>query len=203
MARFPKPKRPVHLLIAVAIAAVLSMATVPVGVVAAKEPATLMGLTFPARVAGLHIGETHNFEKKTSGLGYSVEYLKPGWKINVYIHDLGKPSIPDDPESDVVRSQLKQAMNDIFSSGRKGTYDNVELKHQYTIADSEKRNRLLCSAFQYVLKTAGDVDSFLCVTSWKGKFVKFRMTTRRSTNAAQDVAKKFLDAWVGVLWPLG
>ncbi len=202
MGHFLKPEHLARLPATAVVAVGLFLAAVHVGEIAAKEPPTLMGLTFPAQVADAKIGGTHNFEKKKPGLGHGVEYLRPGWKINVYIYDLRKPSIPDDPESGVVKTQLKQAMNDIFEAGRRGTYDNVELKREYAIADSERRTKLLCSAFLYVHKTAGDVDSFLCVTSWQGKFIKFRMTTRRS-DAAQDAAKKFLDAWIGILWPAG
>lgn len=200
MAGFPKAIIATRSQVGAVFAVLLCLVGAPVNDAWAKEPITRFGLTFPAEAADAKIGTAHDFEKNKPGLGHSVEYLQPGWKINVYIYDLGEQSIPDDPESKIVKRQLKQAANDIFDAGRRGVYDNVELKHEYTIADTQKRTRFLCSAFLYLHKTAGDVDSFLCVTSWSGKFIKIRMTTRRA-GGAQATARKFIDAWAKVLWP--
>lgn len=202
MAGLRKPERLTLVLGAVLIAAGFQLAAAYVVVAAGREPVTLMGLTFPAQIADAQIDGTHNFEKTNPGLGHSVAYLRPGWKVDVYIYDLRTPSIPDNPESKIVKGQLKQATNDIFEAGRRGTYDNVELKHEFSVADPEDRTRFVCSAFAYVHKSAGDVDSFLCLASWQGKFVKFRMTTRRNANA-QNMAKNFVDAWIALLWPGG
>jgi hypothetical protein len=48
----------------------------------------------------------------------------------------------------------------------------------------------------------GKVDSFLCLTSWNAKFLKFRLTTAHASGTASD-ARRFMKAWLPVLWPEG
>jgi hypothetical protein len=42
-------------------------------------------------------------------------------------------------------------------------------------------------------------DSFLCLTSWNGKFLKFRMTTAHRDGSNDDV-RHFLGPWITLLW---
>ena len=46
----------------------------------------------------------------------------------------------------------------------------------------------------------GAVDSFLCLTGWHNKFVKFRLTTRPSPRSSAE-ARRFVEAWLKILWP--
>jgi hypothetical protein len=180
---------------------VVLAATIVLGTMAAAWAAvTYFGLTFPDRVGGAKIGPTVDYEKTNAGLGYSVEYLQPGWKINIYIYDMGRASIPDDLKSEVLQSQLKQAQGDILELQRRGTYAKVELLRDTVMSDRRGRARLLCSDFGYVHETMGNVDSFLCLTGWNNKFVKFRLT-RAHHDGSPGEAKQFLEAWLGILWP--
>ena len=66
--------------------------------------------------------------------------------------------------------------------------------------DQRGRARFLCSDFAYVHEKVGNVDSFLCLTGWHDRFVKFRLTGRRHTGSDRDAAR-FVETWFPILWP--
>ncbi len=167
---------------------------------AAAAAASFYGLTFPDRIGDAQLGETHDFEATNPGLGYGVRYQKPGWAIDIYMYDLGRSSIPDDVSSDVIKAQLAQAKGDIFELEKRGTYRQVKLRGSYVIKDARGGARFACEDFTYVHETMGNVDSFLCLTGWNNKFIKYRLTTAHRTSSAAE-AKRFMEAWVEILWP--
>ena len=59
-----------------------------------------------------------------------------------------------------------------------------------------------CATFNYLRgeKRDIDVDSFLCLTTWNNKFVKFRMTGVKGS-IYRDDAISFVTAWIPLLWP--
>ncbi len=162
---------------------------------------TLFGVAIPDRVAGLPHEPPHDYERDNPGLGYSVEFLRPDWRIDVYIYDLGMRDIPADPMSDVMERQLKQASGDIYELERRGNYSNVTASGNFAVDDSAGRTRFVCSTFRYRHNGwKSDVDSYLCLTSVKAKFFKVRMTTKRDPDSAAE-SRRFVQAWIGVLWP--
>jgi hypothetical protein len=169
--------------------------------VSTGDAPTFLGLKFPQQIGGASIGSTKDYEKIRPGLGYSVNYKLPGWAVDIYIYNLGQPAIPDDPDSKVVREQFEQAKADILSLGQSGEYANLVVKDEYVLGDSSGKTRLLCAAFAFFQNEVKlDVDSFLCLTSWKHQFIKFRMTTPQHLGS-DIVVKNFLDAWSRLLWP--
>ncbi len=159
----------------------------------AQKPVTIFGLTFPNRIAGAQIvPEPHKYD--TADLGYSVEYRRPNWEIDVFIYDLGHSSVPDDPQSEPVVGQLARATADIVKA-----YTKVNTKLTYAILDDKARVRFLCRSFGYTDKRRIR-DSYLCVTSAKSKFVKFRLTIDRRAGSESD-ANAFMSAWTQILWP--
>jgi hypothetical protein len=99
-----------------------------------------------------------------------------------------------------LKSQLEQAKGDIYELQRQGDLGAVKLLRDRVMRDRGGHDRLLCSDFNYVRKDIGGADSFLCVAGWRGKFVKFRLTTARHAGSDRE-ANRFLDAWLGILWP--
>ena len=182
--------------------AALMAALLLLGTVAAAGAAalTFLGLTFPERVAGVPIGSSRDFETEHPGLGYGVRYDKPGWSIDIFIYDLGRPSSPDDVDSDVLKAQVKQAEGDVFEQEKRGSYKQVKVTGSYVIKDGSGRGRFLCEDFSYSREPEGSVDSFLCVTGWHDKFVKFRLTTRQKSGSAAE-SRRFVEAWLKILWP--
>jgi hypothetical protein len=166
----------------------------------AHAAVTYFGLTFPDRVGDAKIGPTRDFETTNPGLGYGVKYEKPGWAIDVFIYDLGRASIPDDPGSDVLKAQVDQAQGDVFEQQTRGAYADVKVTSSYLIKDARGQPRFLCEDFSYVRQNVGNVDSFLCLTGWHDKFVKFRLTTLHGSRSPAE-ARRFMEGWFKVLWP--
>jgi len=158
------------------------------------------GLSIPDRVGGLVYARTIDFESKSPGLGYALRFGgKPGWMVDVYLYDLGLKTIPPDAESDVIKNQLAQARGDIFELGKRGTYANVTDKGDFKVPESGKPC-FICSSFGYLRgeRVDSDVESYLCLSSWKDKFVKVRMTAPKGTLAKSD-ATSFVQAWIELL----
>jgi hypothetical protein len=180
--------------------AILTAALVVGVIAAAHAAATYFGLTFPDRVTDAQIGPTRDFETTNPGLGYGVKYQRPGWAIDVFIYDLGRASIPDDLGSDVLNAQLAQAQGDVFARQKVGAAAHVKVAGSHVIKDARGRARFLCEDFNYVEQNVGNVDSFLCLTGWHNKFVKFRLSTRHGSGSSVE-ARRFMEGWVKILWP--
>jgi hypothetical protein len=158
------------------------------------------GLSIPDRVGSLVYGQTIDFESKSPGLGYALRFGgRPGWMVDVYLYDLGLKSIPDDAESDVLKDQLAQARGDIFELAKRGTYANVTEKGDFNLPSTGKP-RFICATFRYLRGERVDIDaeSYLCLSSWNGKFVKVRMSAPTGTLTRAD-ATSFVQAWIELL----
>jgi hypothetical protein len=176
---------------------VLGLAALALG---AAHAAAYYGLTFPERIGGAEIGPVTDFEKNDPGYGYGVHYRKPGWVIDVYIYDAGVKPVPDGLDSGAIKRQFEESQGEIFALGRRGDYANVAVKRSYTLRDGSGGPRFLCADYTFARKDMGDVDSFLCMTAWKGEFVKFRLTVARHAGSEREAAE-FVNAWSRVLWP--
>ena len=167
--------------------------------VPASEIVAFHGLRFPASVAGAERFSVHDYEKRSPGLGYSVGYRQPGSVTTVYIYDLKKRDIPDDPSAPAIKAQLEAAKVDMLQAPRQGAYLKIEPNAQFSIADARTRTRLLCVAGRLVRTDPPDERlSDVCVGGWKQKFIKFRTTADQQSQAN---ALGFLQAWMDLLRP--
>ena len=183
-----------------AIAAIVLLITSLAGVAVAQE-LKIFDLTVPARIAGVARGQVADYEKTNPGAGYGVPFLREGWRINIFLYDLRMSSIPDDPNSEVVKSHLAQTRDEVFALERQGYYANVVVRGDYVVKDRGGRTKFVCLTFTYIHKELGGmVDSYLCLTSWNNKFFKLRVTGLQGTKTRAD-AERFVRSWIGVLWP--
>ena len=99
----------------------------------------------------------------------------------------------------MIKTQLAQARGDIFELGKRGTYANVTDKGDFKVPESGEP-RFICSSFGYLRGERVDIDveSYLCLSSWKDKFVKIRMTAPKGALAKSDVTS-FVQAWIELL----
>lgn len=187
------------------LAAIALAVTAPVFAQAPSVPPgqarPIFGFPLPAQIDGARREKITDFEKTQVGLGYGVRYRLPDWTIDIYVYDLKLVSIPDDPMSEIVRTEHAAARNDVFSLAQRNMYRDVAVKQEYVIADSAGRPRFVCSALA-LFHVARNVayDTYLCLGGWHGKFVKFRMSTPRSETSSAT-SRRFITAWLGVLWP--
>jgi hypothetical protein len=171
-------------------------ATVPAFGIASVN---VFGLKAPEEIEGFTLNDSTNFEKIKPGDGYGLDYSQSGWKLDVFIYDLKRAAIPDDAKSAIVRAEFERVRADAFLAQPRGIYAQVYLRRNFTIDDAAKRTRFQCSAFHLTRDGAKPQDGYVCVTSWNNKFVKLRLTTL-SENNTEAAARKFVAAWVPVLW---
>ena len=162
----------------------------------------VFGLKAPEEVGGFRLNDSTNFERARPGEGYGLDYSQPGWKLDVFIYDLRRNAIPEDPKSAIVRAEFERSREDAFLAQPRGLYAQVYLRRNFTIEDPGSRTRFQCAAFHLTRDGAKPQDGFLCVTSWNNKFIKFRMTTLADRDT-EHAARQHMAAWVPVLWGPG
>lgn len=158
----------------------------------ASEGRTFFGLTFPETIEGARSGAFNDYETTDPGYGYSVQYSRPGWNMTVYIYDLGLSVIPSNVESGPILDAFEQAKKEIALR-----FNGVDPRREFT-ASKDGGPKFLCAS--YTVQTSAVLESLLCVTSRKDKFVKFRVTGKR-TETSDIEAQEFVAAWSKVLWP--
>ena len=165
----------------------------------AIAPVTVYGLKFPEEIGGFTLNDSTNLEKSNPGLGYSMNYSQPDWKLDVFIYDLKRVAIPDDAKSAIVRAEFERSREDVFLAAPRGPYAQVYLRRNFTIEDARKQTRFQCAAFHMTRDGAKPQDGFMCVTSWRNKFLKYRLTTLAHAGSEAE-AKQHVAAWINTLW---
>jgi hypothetical protein len=177
-------------------AAAAAAAAIPALAIA---PVSVFGLRAPEEISGFTLNDSTNFEKIRPGDGYGLDYSQSGWKLDVFIYDLKRAAIPDDAKSAIVRAEFERARAEAFLAQPNGIYAQVYLRRNFTIDDAGRRTRFKCAAFHLTRDGAKPQDGYLCVTAWNNKFVKVRLTTLADNNT-EPTARKFVAAWIPVLW---
>jgi hypothetical protein len=167
--------------------------------VLAVAPVTVFGLRAPEVISGFTLNDSTNFERIRPGDGFGLDYSQSGWKLDVFIYDLKRSAIPEDPKSAILRAEFERARADAFLAQPSGIYAQVYLRRNFTIDDTTRRTRFQCAAFHLTRDGAKPQDGYLCVTAWNNKFVKLRLTTL-ADNKTEMVARKYVAAWIPVLW---
>jgi hypothetical protein len=161
---------------------------------ASLETPEIYQLRFPASVAGFQRGYIVAHENQAPGLGYSVKYGGDGWNIDVIIYDKRLKAIPD-LVSETVRQEFELARLEVAQVQRTA----VEVANQYYVKAPDNTERFICGTL-VIGTTARQTDDYLCMTAWRGKFVKYRVTSRHG-DGTSDTLKTFMQAWMYVLWP--
>jgi hypothetical protein len=177
----------------------IALASFLLPVTAPAEPLTVSGLTFPDSIADFARGPGRNYEKDNPGLGYSFGYRRAPWTATVYVYDQRRASIPDDLQSDIIRAVFAEATRDILDGARRGVWRKADLVRELNLP-AAGRPRFACARFTIVNKESVELDSTLCVTVARNKFVKFRVTgPRQGADPAEPL--RFIEAWSRLLWP--
>jgi hypothetical protein len=144
----------------------------------------------PPKVGDAKRGEVKDFEPANPGLGQAVGYSMPGWRITLFIYDLQRTDLPETAVASIITPQLEQAAGDIMTFKQKGDYADVDEGLGFVVPDGLAA-RFYCKS--YVLKTTKGIgglksnneqfDSYLCVTTWRKRFIKLRLTTASNPKA--------------------
>jgi hypothetical protein len=175
--------------------AFLSAVTGAAAQTSVKGPMRVFDFTFPEEIAGAQRFNIADHESSQPGLGHSAGYRQGNLTGTVYIYDDGKQSIPDDPQSPLVKAQLEQSRTDVLGLWQ-GVGVKVDVKEDFTIEDARGRTRLICAAFALTGADGHSAVTFSCLGVAKNKFLKFRIS-----GASQAEARQFVNAWINLLWP--
>ena len=127
-------------------------------------------------------------------------YRQPGAVSTVYIYDLKRRDIPDDPSAPAIKAEFEAAKGDMMSVLQQGLYSKVEPKEQFWAADAHNRTRLLCGAATVVrIDRPEELASYLCVGGWNGRFI---VSDHRGA-AAGGLGTAVPAGLDGLLWPTG
>lgn len=173
-------------------ALVLMVLTIPV----MGETITVSGLPFPGGVGSFVRGVVQDFEKTRPGLGQSISYAGEPSRANIYVYDLRRSTVPDGSASEAVTAQFEQAKSDIYRARQQGAWQKVELKRSFSLPVGGMP-RFTCALFGLVNRQNITLDSTLCVTGSKNKFVKFRVTGP----PGHTEPLRFIEAFGPLLWP--
>jgi hypothetical protein len=121
-------------------------------------------IIFP-EVEGWEMGDVTTYP--TAELGYSVPYQsEDGGTVTVYVYNGGLKKIADGIDDKNVKSQIKQAENDIKTYGDAGYYDDVKLikNETVTLGGSSGTTKALYSLLAF--KVRGHRGRFGDISIW-------------------------------------
>src|SRR5262249_521999 len=100
--------------------------------------------------------------------------------------------------NETVIAQFAQAQGDIEQ--RRERDQKVDIMGRFDIKGPDGKVRFICGTYLIITKDRLRVDTFLCLTTWQNKCVKYRLS-RRTANGTAAVAKRFVSSWIPRLWP--
>ena len=132
------------------------------------------GLVFPESVGTMRLVKVTEYEPLYAGLGTGISYRTDTIRADAFLYDLQKGIIPKGISSPVVTDEFQQAIADIYSMEKKGTYKNIAMlikKETVPVGDLK---------FLHCLLTYEQNDikliSHLYLTGYGDLFLKLRVT---------------------------
>jgi hypothetical protein len=161
------------------------------------QPARVYDYIFPVEFDGAKRLSVRGYDNP--GLGYSVGYQKGPIIMTIYIYDLGRKDIPDDPDTDVVIDELRDSVKEAMQVRK-----NAEVKKAFSLPDAQKVTRLNCVWLTYEGNVdgtvEGNVDGTVCLGTAKSRFIKFR-TSAPETPRSLGYSIFFVRSWLPFFWP--
>jgi hypothetical protein len=148
----------------------------------------LDGVAFPRMVAGLTRSGQIDYEKQQPGLGTSFAYRSDRAVADVYLYDRKNPSVPDDPQSPLIRRELAIAIEEIDEMVRAGRYASASARRVYMGGSTNDRAEFLAAQL-VILQGSDPFDSYVFVGSCRGKFLKIRYSTPADLASAEEAGR--------------
>jgi hypothetical protein len=144
-------------------------------------------------------GDIRNYEASSPGLGYSAAYHKPGWTMTVYFYDKGLKAIGNGITDASVTNEQASSKQDIVDAGKKGSYHDVEWIRDFHAPDAGEDSQFICSHFELKFEQGAPLqDSFACLTGWKNRFVKLRLSGLHDAKSITE-ARMAAEGWMQIL----
>lgn len=168
-------------------------------------PQQCFGFEFPALISIYERNDDtfKDYERQAPGYGYSCSYFIPdaySRTMTMYIYDRGQDDIPAGIENDIARTEFKRSTFEAFSNP--ALYDDVVMTEDGVCGYD------VCPKFLFAAATFTDLDRFeprasiVAITTWRGKFIKVRITRSPSGDAVKNMTQ-VIDEWSEYLWAIG
>lgn len=137
-----------------------------------RHPKT--GLVFPDPVGSMKLVKVTDYEPLYAGLGTGISYRTETIRADVFLYDMQKGPVPNGISSPVVADEFEQAIADIYSMEKNGTYKNIStmIKKETVPVGSLKFLHSVLTYEQNNIK----LISHLYLTGYGGLFIKLRVT---------------------------
>ena len=141
-------------------------------------------LTFPDQAGNLKLIKVTEYEPLYAGLGTGISYRSDTNRADVFLYDLQKGPVPDGVSSQAVIDEFSNAVTDIYSMEKQGTYKNIA-----TVVRKETVNvsnvKFLHSVLTYEQNNVKRI-SHIYLTGYGGFFMKLRVTYPGSAKASEE-----------------
>lgn len=165
--------------------------------VASAEPYrhSKTGLVFPDPVGSMKLVKVTDYEPLYAGLGTGISYRTETIRADVFLYDMQKSPVPNGILSPVVTDEFEQAIADIYSMEKSGTYKNIStiIKKETASVGSLKFLHSVLTYEQNNIK----LISHLYLTGYGGLFVKLRVTYFTDVKAHEETNLAMFLAMIG------
>lgn len=86
-----------------------------------------LGVTFPAKLAGMSLVKVTNYEEDSPGLGVGLSYRAEKEKADIYIYNNRLTRISDGITSPEIQQHFKDVAVEILEMEKRGQYQNVKI----------------------------------------------------------------------------
>ena len=156
----------------------------------------LLGLAFPEYVTGFRRALISDFEYRQPGLGYAVAYERDDSKASVFVYDGRASLLPENLDSRTLQQHFTSVRRDVVTSK---SHTRAIEGAIFELRDSDGIARFVCVSFD-IEQNGRALDDFLCLTLWRDRYVKVRITQPAGGQAKGEM-EKFMKSWIEAMWP--
>lgn len=154
------------------------------------------GLVFPDLVNTMKLVRTTDYEALYAGLGTGISYRTEKMRADVFLYDLQQGPVPGGISSEIMNKEFDNALADIYSLEKQGTYRNVSVIVKKETVPVGGRLKFLHSILTYEQNNI-KLISHLYLTGYGGLFMKLRITYFQDAKAREEANLAAFLAMIG------
>jgi len=143
------------------------------------------GLVFPDAVNTMKLVKTTDYEPLYAGLGTGISYRTGTMRADIFLYDLQQGPVPGGSSSEIMNKEFDQALGDIYSLEKQGTYRNISVVVKKETVPVGGRLKFLHGVLTYEQNNI-KLISHLYLTGYGGLFMKLRITYFQDAKAREE-----------------
>lgn len=154
------------------------------------------GLVFPDLVNTMKLVKTTDYEPLYAGLGTGISYRTETMRADIFLYDLQQGPVPGGSSSETVVKEFGQAVADVYSLEKQGTYRNISVVVKKETVPVGGGLKFLHSVLTYEQNNI-KLISHLYLTGYGGVFMKLRITYFQDAKAREEANLAAFLAMIG------